>query len=436
MLDHRRETGGGRTTDRRLRLLLAVPILLTVLDAALPQAGLAADADRAYAQGKRAAEEGQWLLAARLMVQAIDAEPVDKKRPFVGPYIPHFFLGRSLYELGDCDLAVEHLRRSRHFGVVVDTAQHPQLEEIEKSCKARSSALRRIRSDIETGYKLAGRVGESASDPQWAEFWNAGSPPPIATLRQAEQSLATADRLLESRSDLEVSEGRTLEIRPLTPDQLSTAGQMALQALARLRELEQSAEQHVRQAATRHQSLLNEVLGLRLEVVRAWDASSERARGHPRARDLESEYRRVTTLHLGDPAVTLDELQDVKSQLAEFLADLDQLPPIRTQQAPASLRLAAQAYFAGRYDQVLSVLDDVTFSERPAQAHFHLFRAAAQYALYLIGDPPDPDLLRAAQSSVHSCLEASASLEPLTEAFSPRFVQFFREMASSRRQGP
>ena len=433
MLDHCENIGGRRTADRVRHRVHSIPILLAILHVALPRVGLSADTDGAYSQGKKAAVENQWVLAARLMVQAIDVNPDEMKRSLYGPYIPNFFLGLSLYELGDCDLALQHLKRSRQFRVVLETKHLPKLEEMEKSCSARSRMLRRVRREIKSGFQLAERVETWTVDPLLTSFWSQGLPPPIVQLREAKLSLEQAEQLLETGTGLQVSKDRILQIRPLADDQISHSSQMALQVKDLLQHLDRTAQQHAKKAATVRLALLDDVLKLRLQVVRAWNSTSSRVRDSSES-DLPSEFQRVTKLHLGEREVTLDELQAVKAQLANFLEDLGELAQRRPRRAPQWLHQAAEAYFAGQYDQVLTMLEDDTFSERQELAHFHLFRAAALYALYLIGDQPDPNLLSGAQWNVKSCLDANASLEPLAEAFSPRFVQFFREQSSLESQ--
>lgn len=429
MLDRFQTIGCQRTLGRVTPRTHSLCLVLVVLCLVLSPGGLSADTDRAYSRGKKAAGEEQWRLAAQLMVQAIDADPVETKRPLLGPYIPHYFLGLSLYELGDCEVAMQHLQMSRRYRVVRDIKQLRKLDEIENSCESRSEMLQQVRREIESAHQLAARLETSTVDPLLTEFWTRGLPPPIVQFREARLSLGRAEQLLETETDLEISAFRALQLRISREEQISNSSLMTAQVVDLLQHLEKAAEQDAEESGSARQTLLDEVLELRLQVVRAWSSASIPVSGSFGERDLKARYDRVARLYLGDGGVTVDELRDAKVQLSDFLDDLEDLPPRRQQRhrTPTPLHQAAEAYFAGRYDQVLALLENVTLAGRQAQAHLYLFRAAALYSLYLIGDQPDPDLLSAAQANVESCLQSDASLEPLEEAFSPRFVQFFRE---------
>jgi hypothetical protein len=101
-------------------------------------------------------------------------------------------------------------------------------------------------------------------------------------------------------------------------------------------------------------------------------------------------------------------------------------PPVRSSPAPPELVRAAEAYFAGRYDEAVSLLDRITgLSGRPA-AHAHLLRAAARFALFRIGGERDAQLRQRALQDVSSCRGADPALVPDPEAFPPSFAELFR----------
>lgn len=105
-----------------------------------------------------------------------------------------------------------------------------------------------------------------------------------------------------------------------------------------------------------------------------------------------------------------------------------QPPPTRPAAGPPPPELvrAAEAYFGGRYDEAVSLLDRVDgLSGRPA-AQLHLFRAAARFALYRMGGERNADLHRLALQDVASCRGADPALLPDPEAFPPPFAELFR----------
>ncbi len=94
--------------------------------------------------------------------------------------------------------------------------------------------------------------------------------------------------------------------------------------------------------------------------------------------------------------------------------------------APAGLVRAAEAYFAGRYDESVSLLDRLTgLTGRPA-AQAHLLRAAARFALYRMGGERDVTLRQRVLEDVVACRQADPRLSPDAEAFPPPFAELFR----------
>lgn len=100
--------------------------------------------------------------------------------------------------------------------------------------------------------------------------------------------------------------------------------------------------------------------------------------------------------------------------------------PGRPGPAPAQLVRAAEAYFAGRYDEAVTLLDRVSGLNGRTAAHAHLLRAAARFALYRIGGERDAQLRQRALQDVSSCRGADPAVVPDPEAFPPSFAELFR----------
>ena len=409
-----------------------VSVLLVLSIVTVPGAVLGDELDRVYSQGKRAFERQRWTESAQLMARAIEDEPNAKPGTLLGsPYIPHFYLGSSLFELGSCDAAMTHLERSLNQGAVLKTKQAPRLDEMMGTCAARERQLDLARQEVVAAHRLAERLEALTLDPALGDYWNQGFPPPLVQFREAKLVLDRAEGLLAGGPPREIPGNPTLQVRPLTDVEISNARQITAQVETLLESLDDATVGQVENAEPSRQALLDEVLKLRMQAVWAWGSTSRWAKATHQGRDLESRFDRVTRLHLGDSQATASQLREVRLQLTEFLAAVSTLPAPRPRRAPTLLRQAADAYFSGRYEEALALLENVTFESRQAQAQQLLFRAAAFYSLYLIAMPPDPDLLRLAAESVDRCLDVDASLEPMAEAFSPRFIRFFNEQASA-----
>ena len=94
---------------------------------------------------------------------------------------------------------------------------------------------------------------------------------------------------------------------------------------------------------------------------------------------------------------------------------------------PAELVASARAYFSGDYRKALNILQGTEYSDRRSSLQAHLFRAAAQYALFLTGGSGDPQLLDEARRDIRECRRLDADFVPDNRAFTPRFITFFQQ---------
>jgi len=94
---------------------------------------------------------------------------------------------------------------------------------------------------------------------------------------------------------------------------------------------------------------------------------------------------------------------------------------------PVTLLQAAREYFAGRYEGARTALEQIgTPDPRPGvRLQTALFRAAATYALYVVGGERDPSLRHAAGEAVAECRRLAPTYTPDAVAFSPRFLAFY-----------
>lgn len=92
---------------------------------------------------------------------------------------------------------------------------------------------------------------------------------------------------------------------------------------------------------------------------------------------------------------------------------------------PEALRTAARAYFDGDYWGVLGALSGQQLEDEDVAAQALLFRAAARYALYLLGGEEEEALAEEAREEVAFCRRLAPDLAPDPRAFSPRFIAFF-----------
>ncbi len=207
-------------------------------------------------------------------------------------------------------------------------------------------------------------------------------------------------------------------------------------------ERELSAEEvKVRQKAARRQldRAANQIQKLAAPDLRAiLEADPSLAAGRDLGIEKLSQARQIfdTAGVAGDPIA----LQEVHARAVDAAGRLEQvvlsatmaLPPEQQAEAvavpPDFLRDAASALFSGRYDDVLAVLAKGDLGDIRVRKHAHLFRAAALYALYLLGDRQDATRLQAAEAEARACRAIDPGLAPPSGGFSPNFVRFFESM--------
>jgi hypothetical protein len=101
---------------------------------------------------------------------------------------------------------------------------------------------------------------------------------------------------------------------------------------------------------------------------------------------------------------------------------------------PKWLQEGADRYLAGDYTGALDKLDDGTAGDA-ALLHVHLFRAAAEHALYVRSGEKDTARREQALADVRRCKELQAGFAPDTRAFSPAFVEFYQHDGAAAQSG-
>ncbi len=93
---------------------------------------------------------------------------------------------------------------------------------------------------------------------------------------------------------------------------------------------------------------------------------------------------------------------------------------------PAELLEAARAYFGGQYVEAEAALAQARYSPGKTAVQAMLFRAAARYALFVVGGEKDTALQERARADVQACRRMDPGFKPDERFFSPRFAKFFR----------
>jgi hypothetical protein len=276
-------------------------------------------------------------------------------------YLPHYYLGLARFQQGDCGTALREWGLSLEQGAIKGNEKRA-LQQNQKTCETRTAA----------------------SSP-------APSPPPAP-------SPTPPAALAAAQSDLARVEGLSREVAAIEGDpDVQKAGGLGEPA-RKARDLLAAARAQV-EAASKG-----------TEAKPAEDARAAVGAAAAAFEDLKK--------------VALQKRDEAHRRLAVTLSSPSPSP--KGAQAPAELLEGAQAYFDGRYKDAVGLLERPAVKEpAPVAAQGCLLRAAARYALFLVGAEKEEPLKAAAGSDVRVCKRLGVS-GPDPRVFSPRFVDFYR----------
>jgi len=411
---------------------LGVRALGALLLTALWVGPLAAQGDyvEAYKAGLAALEARNWTATAASMRQAIAARPEEDARVLrlgFGRYLPHYYLGRALFELGDCPGALEAWGESERQGIIQRLPQFEELEADRARCQNRlaaqkraGEAVRAAEGALRQAEEALAKAGEVGRNPEMTEAWGQGNPSPARRLADAESRLGGArDRLDEARR---AGDGASAETERVAREVQALAAEITTAATALRREGEEilAADQSRRETLVRNLNpLLDDARALLREIRGLAPYPPEIDRLRSRLQGLVASGEAQQGGAAGSPA----QIARLRENLEEVLGSLREAsaPP------PEILRQASEAFLRGAHEEVLArIADDASLPRGRARAHALLLRAASRHALYLRGGEADPELLASARADVLACHGADPGLSPTPRAFSPRFRDFFK----------
>ncbi len=372
----------------------------------------AADYKDNYRQGIKAIEAGRWAEAVRELRNAI-AQKSEEKVGF-SRYLPYFYLGKALAQLTDCRGALEAWKTSEAQGEIKKLPEYTELKAGLKTCE--------------------GQLDKATAAAQAATQ-------ELAVARQAKTSVASATASLTSHGDaqarafaereqaaqelLDQAEGLLREGEAKTDlEKLARAKSLASQVAQDLNQLAGELKARLNDAKEATVSAQGELLGL-VGVVRGLlDSIADLA---PYPPQLQQQVSAVSALLEAAAAAqqhgTSTELVALRDRLNEAMTQLQQA----VERPPRSLQEAATAFLRGDYPTVLTLLQDKRYREARARGHACLFRAAARYALFVLGGERDASLELQLQDDLAICAKIEPRPEPNSQFFSPRFMEFYRQ---------
>jgi hypothetical protein len=438
---------------RTVRPPTAVAALILLLAAATVSADYRSD----YTAGLEAVTSQNWPEVERLMRSAAAGKSSEGRVRLYGmrfdPYVPYYYLGVALFEMGDCAGALEAWKISEDQGFITKQEQYADLQARRRSCQERvarieatpqveptatarpdvSAAVRAARERLDRAQQEAESLATLRGDASYRSAWQ--SEPSLAN--RSEQA---NDTLRSAREQLDAGE------RSASDDQIAGAVELADRAarqyasirsdLDRVRQqlTAEAEQQRGREDALRRArgELAGSAAAARLFLDRPelGELSSQDARAQ--RRQLEDLLRRADDADTITSVARIRELdQGIGAQMAALERSLSEAPsvaateptPSRPSPPPRQLRTAAEAVFGGDYARALKVLGDTEFSDPRAAAAAHLLRASASFSLYLAGGEEDESLRRSAIEELRRCRRQRPQITLDPSLFSPRFAE-------------
>ena len=394
--------------------------LLVVLAVLVARGSAHADARDLYNSGLEAAGAGNWREAERLLRAAI-AEDGDEKpsRAFRRSYFPHFHLGRTLAQLGDCEGALKSWAESTRQAQIHKSkdGELAQLLAGQESCgrqlETAAAARERARTAVDRARSLEADVLGLAESPVLRDLWSAGDP--SFALRHEH-----ASRLIEAARQVLGRDASAIDFENAASEADRAANELeVLLADARARRQEVS-----QQTAT----ALEQLEGLEKEARGALGTVEDLDPYPPRLAQLVAEVRQV-----------LDRLVEAKSAvpvpgpdgIAELREALDAAGGRLRRAArrpPAALQDVVRLFIDGEHQQVAEALVEgselAASSDPKIAAQVCLLRSASRFTLWVAGGEQDDALLASVIDDVAAC-KALGSPAPPERFFSPRFLAFY-----------
>ncbi len=393
-----------------------------------------ADFKRDYQEAVDAIDDGDFAKAREKLEEAIAEEPTSQARVrtygmrFV-PYLPHYYLGEALYQLGDCEAALAAWDEALAQGVVQGLDEVTTLQQNRQACEAQVVDVSAIAMDARSALEA---LGESIADLSALEDedllrgeWSADSPWQT-TLSRATAELATLRTDLdaaEAARDAETIEQVDREATQLRDDVQAATG-AASQRLAALRsqrerELANAADRARREllaAATAARQAVNE---------NAPDAASRQARNELAALVAQSDQlgANASTQRLNQLSRSLNgKVREFRTAVQTFE---NQRRAIARRTPPPALKQLAEAYFSGEYASAVRLADSASFNDERERIQALLFRAASRFHQYELGGREANNELEQVQADIRSIKALDRNFSPFVAAFPPKFTELF-----------
>lgn len=408
-------------------------LILTGLAGMLFAAPAVADFKQDYLNAVKALNKGDVQEAISEFRSAIADNPqADPAVRFYGmrrePYLPHFFLGNALYQAGDCVGAMQAWQTAEQQGVAASAGEGAALAANMANCASVTVDLTEFIAAAGTaidGLEAAiGRYSDLSGEPLLRNEWSNRWQPEQATAESLAASLRRDLSAAEQASDQAAMETVTQQARTET-NRINGLRDLALATVEDLR-----ANQAERLAAEREQAEreLRQAIASAGSVQQPAGASEQMV---ALKRDLDSQLQRAEGISSSASALNLRELAQGINSTIRRLEEARQnwqaeMQTLAERTPPPELKQIAESYFAGDYQAVNRSANPDRFDEPRPRVQALLFRAAANFSLYVLSGEQNSALLRQAETDIREIKRINGEFSPYIAAFSPSFIELFR----------
>jgi tetratricopeptide (TPR) repeat protein len=393
-----------------------------------------ADYKRDYTLAKKSFEDGDYAEAIDKLKDAIADNPESNERVKIygmryDSYIPHYFLGESYFQMNDCASAMAAWNKALQAGVIQGLDEFSSMQKNMAACKVDTIDVSKIaataRSEIDaletTNRSFAKLQNESLLKQEWTSKWQ----PELTRSESLAQTL---------RQRLEKATG---ESNPDAIEAVISEAKNAADALSGTEKLAQAQVQAIRSQGAEAERLARENARRELQNATRMARSAETYDGgNAQMTSLLADLQRQISVgeSLGETASSdniNEQTQVISNVLRRYNVAVQdwqaQKQSIADRTPPADLKRVAEAYFAGDYESAVKLAAPDGFIKDRAKIQALLFRAAANYTLYVRSGEQQQVILSQVQNDIRAIKKMNSRFSPYIAAFSPRFLALFKQ---------
>lgn len=396
-----------------------------------------AEFKRNYTQAKKSFEDGKYPAAIEKLQDAIKDNPESAARVKIygmryDSYIPHYFLGEAYFRQNDCASAMAAWEKALQAGVVQELDEYSSMQTNMAACKVdvveavdvsriAGQAKSEIDALVSANRSFSNLRNENLLKQEWASSWQ----PELTRSERLAQSLSQRLDSATADSDPDAIEAIINEAKNGVTT-LSGTEKLAQAQVKALQSQGAEADRLARESARRE--LQN--------AIRQANAVQSYEDGSSQMGTLLGNLQRQVSVgeSLGETATAVnlrEQTQIIENVLRRYNVSIQnwqaQQKSIADRTPPPDLKRIAEVYFAGDYAAAVQLADPESFNKERAKIQALLFRAAANYKLYVRSGEQEQATLRQVQSDIRDIKKMNSRFSPYIAAFSPRFLALFNQ---------